>query len=105
MLADSTLYFVRYIDVYKGKNAGNIDIHERAYNIPTKIKVVVNGIIGSGVGNDHDVARKIFLDHHYACPKLRAIYEEELNVLVGGRWHMSERLPRKRRLSYSTKGV
>ena len=36
-----------------------------------------------GVGNDPDGARKLFLDYHYACPKLLAILEVELNVLSG----------------------
>ena len=45
MLADGTHYFVRHIDVYQVNNAGNVDIHVRASNLPTPIKVVVNGII------------------------------------------------------------
>ena len=51
MLDDSTHYFVRHIDDYKQNNAGNIDIHARAANLPTPIKAVVNGIIAIGVGN------------------------------------------------------
>ena len=45
VLADSTHYFVRHIDVYQLNNSGNVDIHVRASNLPTTIKVVVNGII------------------------------------------------------------
>ena len=83
-MADSTHYFVRHIDVYQGNNAGSIDINARAANPPTTIKAVVIVIITIGVGNDHDGARKMFLDHSYACPKILAILEDGLNVITGG---------------------
>ena len=54
-----------------------------ADNIPTTFKAVVNGITLTGGGNDPGVARKIFLDHRYVCPKLMAVLEEDLNVLAG----------------------
>ena len=60
-MADSTHYFVRHIDVYQLNNAGNVDIHVRAANIPTTIKVVVNGIITEDVVNDPNGARKLFI--------------------------------------------
>ena len=63
---------------------GNIDIHARAANPPTTIKAVVIVIITIGVGNDHDGARKMFLDHRYECPRILAILEEYINVLAGG---------------------
>ena len=83
-MANSTHYFVRNIDVYQVNHSVNIDIHERAANLPTKIKVFFNGIITAGVVNDHDGARELFLDNRRACPELLAILEEELNVIVGG---------------------
>ena len=36
------------------------------------------------MGNDPNGARKMFLDHSYACPKILAILEDGLNVITGG---------------------
>ena len=82
--ADSTHYFVRHIDIYQGNNSVNIDIHARATNLSTAIKVVVNGIITAGVVNDPNGARELFLDNRHACPELLSILEEKVNVLAGG---------------------
>ena len=84
VMADSTHYFVRHIDVYQVNNAVSIDIYARPANLPTTIGVFVNGIITSDVVNDPDGAIELFLDHHHACPELMAILEEKLNVLTGG---------------------
>ena len=84
VLADSTHYCVIYIDVYQVNNAVNIDIHAIAANLPTTIKLVVNGIITSGVGNDTDGARKLVLDHCHAYPEILDILKEDINVLAGG---------------------
>ena len=35
VLANSTHYLVRHIDVYQVNNAGKVDIHARAINLPT----------------------------------------------------------------------
>ena len=66
VMADSTHYFVRHFDVYQLNNSVNIDIHERADNLPTTIEVFVNGIITSGMVNDPDGARELFLDNQVA---------------------------------------
>ena len=54
VISDSTHFFVRHID-----NSVNFNIHERAYNLPTTIKVVVYLIITAGVVNNPDGARKM----------------------------------------------
>ena len=84
MLANSTHYLVRHIDFYQVNNSVNIDIHAIAANIPTTIKVVVNGIITTGVVNDPNYVKELFLDNCHVCPELLAILEENLNVLAGG---------------------
>ena len=76
VMDDSTHYFIRHIYFYQGNNAGNINIHTRAINIPTTVKAVVNGIVEAGVGNDPDGARKLFSDNCYACPEILAILED-----------------------------
>ena len=35
VLANRTQYLVRHIDVYQVNNAGKVDIHARAINLPT----------------------------------------------------------------------
>ena len=84
VLADSEYYFVRHIDVYQGKNAGNIDVAEQAKNLPTTMKAVVNAVIASGMANDPDGARELFFDNRYAAPELCALLQEELNVYSAG---------------------
>eukprot|EP00957_Ditylum_brightwellii_P138051 10524783-Ditylum_brightwellii.AAC.1 len=49
---DSKHYVVAHIDVYQGKNSGNIDVDEKAKYLPTTMKVVVNACIASGIAND-----------------------------------------------------
>ena len=60
VLADSTHYFVRNIDVYQVNNAGNINIHARYANLSTAIKSAVNRIITEVLVNDPNVASKLF---------------------------------------------
>ena len=54
VISDSTHFFVRHI-----YNSVNFNIHERAANLPTTIKVVVNLIITAGVVNNSDGAKQM----------------------------------------------
>ena len=44
VFANSKYYFVWHLDVYQGKNAGNIDIHYRAKKLPKTMKAVINAV-------------------------------------------------------------
>ena len=63
-MADSTHYFVRHID-----NSVNFNIHERASNLPTTIKVVVNLIITAGVVNNSDGAKQMCVRSSSCVPR------------------------------------
>ena len=73
MQVDSTHYFIRHIYVYQVNNPGNIYIDARADNLPKKIKSFLNGIINACMSNDHNGARKLFLDHLFSCPEIHTI--------------------------------
>ena len=95
-LDDITHWFIRHVRVYQVNNAGNIYVYEIYTNLPTTIKAGVNGIIVAGVGNGPNSSRKLFLDHHYACPNLLIILEKELSVLAGCTcWNSSNGCPGK----------
>ena len=62
----------------------------------TTALIVVNGIIVAGLGDYPNGARKLFSDHHYECPEILAILEEDLNVLAGGKcWNNRKGFPGK----------
>ena len=67
---------IYHIDVYQGKNAGNIDIDPLCINLPTTMKAVMNAVIDSRVfvGLDKSNGYKIVsLDNRYQCPQLAAL--------------------------------
>ena len=70
-------HFIYHIDVYKGKNAANIHVIEEAWNLPTIQKAVVNAIVGSGISNDPDGMREIYMDNHYLAPELFVTLREK----------------------------
>ena len=76
LLAESKYYFFRHLDMYQRNNAGKIDIHHCAKQLPTKMKAVINYILALNFDNDHCGARKIFLDNRYAWPELFTIIFE-----------------------------
>ena len=59
-----------HIDMYQGKDAGNIDNNQRANQLTTTTEAVINYVLYSNIANDRCGVRKIFLDNRYACPYL-----------------------------------
>ena len=84
ILADAKHYFIYHLDVYQGKNKANIDIHPSVRNLPTTQKAVANAIIKSGISNDSDGSRHIFMDNRYAAPQLLALMMTNYNVRAVG---------------------
>ena len=73
ILSDSKHYFIYHLDVYQGKKKANIDIHSSVRNLPTTKKAVANAIVKSGISNDVNGSRHIFMDNRYAAPQLLAL--------------------------------
>ena len=76
ILADSQSYVIYHIDVYQGKNAGNIDIDPSCVNLPTTMKAVMNAVIDSEVfvgSDDVNGYKVVSLDNRYQCPQLAAL--------------------------------
>lgn len=48
--------------------------------LPTTQKAVANAIIKSGINNDIDGCRHIFMDNRYAAPQLFALMLKEWNT-------------------------
>ena len=80
ILADAKHYFIYHLDVYQGKNKANIDIHHSIRNIPTTEKAVANAILKSGICNDPNGYRHIFMDNRYAAPQLFALMFINYNI-------------------------
>ena len=84
ILADAKYYFIYHLDVYQGKNKANIDIHKSVRKLPTTQKAVANAILKSGIANDPDGSRHIFMDNRYAAPQLLALMMTNYNIRAVG---------------------
>jgi hypothetical protein len=80
IMADAKHYFLYHLDVYQGKNRANIDIDTTLHNLPTTQKAVANAIVKSGIANDPDGARYIFMDNRYAAPQLFGLMQTNYNI-------------------------
>ena len=84
ILADSRDYFIYHLDVYQGANQANIDIHPNIKHLPTTQKAVANAILKSGIDNDKDGCRYLFMDNRYAAPQLFALMLTNYNIRAVG---------------------
>jgi hypothetical protein len=75
--ATSGKNFIYHIDVYQGKDATNAFIAEEACHLPTTQKAVVNAIVSSGLSNDPDGMREIYMDIRYSAPALFVLHREK----------------------------
>jgi hypothetical protein len=66
--ADSKNYFILHLDVYQGKNAANIGIHDSIVDLPTTQKAVANALHALGLHLSTDGMRHISMDNRYMCP-------------------------------------
>ena len=80
ILADSKHYFIYHLDVYQGRNKANIHINYLVKDLPTTQKAVANAILKSGINNDVDGCRYIFMDNRYAAPQLLAMMATTWNI-------------------------
>eukprot|EP00956_Cyclotella_meneghiniana_P008474 scaffold11429_cov48-Cyclotella_meneghiniana.AAC.4 len=76
--------FIYHIDVYQGKNATNAFIAKEAWGLPTTQKAVVNAVISSGIANDPDGMREIYMDNSYSAPTLFVLLREKYQILACG---------------------
>ena len=65
---------------YLGQNIANIDIDDSLKCLPTTQKAVANAIIQSGIANDVNGCRYLYMDNRYACPQLLALMLTNYNV-------------------------
>ena len=84
ILSDAQAYFISHIDVYQGKNAGNINIHESVKHLPTTQKAMANALIAAMVTNDPNVYRAVFSDNRYSSFELSVYMREKLKILTAG---------------------
>ena len=76
--ADSRDYFMYQLNVYQGKNKSNVDIRSSVRSLPTTQKAVANSILKSGINNDKDGCRYLYMDNRYAAPQLFCFNVHEL---------------------------
>jgi hypothetical protein len=85
ILADSKSYAIMHMDVYQGRNAANVNIHEEAKTLPTTQKAVVNAVFQIGLDNDVQHGyRKISMDNRYQCPELAVVLRDRCKILSTG---------------------
>ena len=84
ILADHKSYIIHHIDVYQGKNAPNIGIHESIKTCPTTIKAVLNSVIACRLDESPYGARHITLDNRYQSPLLCFVLRERYGILSTG---------------------
>jgi hypothetical protein len=82
--ASSGKNFFYHLDVYQGKNSTNVFIAEEAHNLPTTQKAVVNAIVLSGIANEPDGMREMYMDNRYSAPTLFVLLREKYNILACG---------------------
>jgi hypothetical protein len=65
VIASSGMTFIYHLGVYQGKNATNALIAAEAHNLPTTQKAVVNAIVLSGIPNEPNGMREMYMDNRY----------------------------------------
>ncbi|CAB9525639.1 unknown protein [Seminavis robusta] len=83
ILACSTTYAILHLDVYQGRNAANIGIHESILDLPTTQKATMNAVM-SAFGTEPRGARHLALDNRYQCPELAVLLLTKCNIYSTG---------------------
>jgi hypothetical protein len=76
--------FIYHLDVYQGKNATNAFVVVEAHNLPTTQKAVVNTIVLSGIANEPNGIREMYMDNRYSMPTLFILLREKYSILACG---------------------
>jgi hypothetical protein len=74
--------FIYHFDVYQGKNATNAHTVEEAWGLPTTQKAVVNAVVSSGIINDTEGMREIYMHNRYTAPELFVTLPEKYQLLA-----------------------
>ena len=82
--ASSGMNFIYHLDVYQGKNATNAFIVAEAQILPTMQKAVINAIVKSGIANEPNGMREIYMDNRYSVPTLFVLLQEKYNIVACG---------------------
>ena len=77
-------YFIIHCDIYQGKNAKNIEIPEEIQKLSTTQKAIMNSVIQSGIGNDPNGIRRLYMDNCYSCAALFILLREKFDILCAG---------------------
>lgn len=73
ILAGSSSRIIYHMDVYQGKNSGNVGILPEYLELPTTMKAVLNAVTSADIGkgvSDTKGYRVVSLDNRYQCPQL-----------------------------------
>ena len=79
--------FFVLVNASKGKNfIYHLDVHiiQEAWHLPTTQKAVVNAVVSSGINNDPDGMREIYMDNRYTAPELFVLLREKYQILACG---------------------
>jgi len=94
VMADASSYHIYHLDVYQGKNASNIDVHESICGMPTTQKAVLNACISMNLngGLRTDGARHLTMDNRYQCPELVYTLREKFHMYSTGTCRQNRRV-------------
>jgi hypothetical protein len=91
ILSSSKMYEIYHLDIYQGKNATNVGIHETILDMPTTQKAVLNAVLATGIENDPDGACQIVMDNWYACCELLHCLESRYQIQAVGMTQMKRK--------------
>ena len=80
ILADSSSYAVLHMDVYQGRNSTNAFVDERAAELPTTQKAVLNAIYQCCLDTETGGYRHLAMDNRYQCPEIAVILRDLCNI-------------------------
>ena len=84
ILAASKGYHILHLDVYQGKNSGNIGISSQLTGLPTTQKAVANACQQLGFARENRGMRHISMDNCYQFPQLAVLLRERFNCYSMG---------------------
>ena len=84
VLADAKTYAILHMDVYQGRNADNTFIDDRAAELPTTQKAVLNAIYQCKLETETSGYRHLAMDNRYQCPELAVILRDRCRIMNTG---------------------
>ena len=84
VLADAKSYAVLHMDVYQGRNSTNAFIDDRAKDLPTTQKAVLNAVFATNLDEEPGGFRHLAMDNRYQCAELAVVLRDWCRIMSTG---------------------